>query len=338
MNGLGWLIVVCAWLIVGAAHLQTTQGTYEDHIQVAQAHQSRPRLVTARGLTKWTIWAQVQRGPVPWQMRLVTFALSGVLAGLVGLLANQIGLTGWIAAGLIALHPLMIETVATLSGRAELIAAIGVVGACLIVTTGSMTWWRWLLCAFCLGLGWLGKETAIVGLVLVPMTLRLCHPRSRGFIGVMWLGLLTLMAIAWSVRGMGLLTETPIQSAFQWALLQSGATVRLISLSLWPRGLTVDYDYDALSRLWLLAAGASLAVLWWMAGQLWTGYRRRAFSLTWVLVACLPRLIVQTPKSYLNEHQFTLALVGVALGLTALAQTCMAHGYGFRRHPLVNAI
>lgn len=314
-NLIGWVCVISAWLLVGQACLQTTQGTYEDHSQIADAQRARPMMLRPRGLSRWLLWVQVQRiGAVPWQSRLVQLGLVGVLAGLTGLLAHRLGLTSWVAAGVLALHPLMVETVATISGRAELLAAIGVVSACLCVLAG-----RYALGVLCLAVGVLGKDSAIVGIVLVPLTL-LVHQPQRVRWSAIGFRIAVLVAGCWWMRGIGTSAISPLQDAGHWALLQSGAAFRLMTLAVWPHGLTVDYDYDALSRWWFLASAASLAVLTWIAWTLWDRWRLAAFSLAWVLLVCLPRLIVQTPKSYLNEHQFTLAVVGVALGLAALLQ------------------
>lgn len=312
-DALCWVSVIGLWACVAHACLQTTQGTYEDHVQIAAA-KTRERVLTPRGLSRWSLWYQVRRfGAVPWQMRAINLGLAALLSSLVGLLAFTMGLSGWMAAGVMALHPLMIETVATISGRAELLAAIGVVLACLCATQG---WWPLVILGLFLGL--LGKENAVVALALVPLTV-MAGDQYRRSARVFWLGLAALVAISvwhWQAGTTVTIHESPLA----WAWLQSGAAMRLITLAIVPHGLTVDYDYDALPRVWFLLSAGSLAALTWIAVQTWERWRLLSFSLAWVLVVCLPRLIVQTPKSYFNEHQFTLAMVGVAIGFAALAQ------------------
>lgn len=318
MTLIGWSLVSVLWLGVAVACLQTTQGIYEDHIQMQQA-QTRPIVLARRGLTHWLNWAQLhQFGAVPWQFRVGNLILAAIVIGLVALFTHRLGLTAWIAAGIMALHPLLIETVATLSGRAELVAAIGVITACLIATTGQVTLWRAGLSAACLAFGLLGKESAIVGLALVPLTWMLIHPK-QDYGGAFVAGLALLIAVCWTHRLSASWDAMP-QSAVAWALFQSGATVRLLTLSVLPIGQTIDFDYDALSRIWFVAAGISLAALAWVAAELWHGWRLLSFSLAWMLIVALPRLIVQTPKSYFNEHQFYAALVGVALAGATLYQ------------------
>ncbi len=315
--GLAWAVVLVAWIAVAVACLQTTQGIYEDHVQVAAAA-TRPIVLRPRGLTRWLVWYQVQRvGAVPWQFRAGNLGLAALVSALVGLFAWRLGLAAWVATGVMLLHPLMVETVATISGRAELVAAIFVLLACLLATVGRPVW-TWPLSAACLAVGVLGKESAIVGLALVPLTWMLVHPRQNyDRLFVAGLGLLTL--ILWTHRWEAT-WGTMQQGAVAWALLQSGATIRLLLLSVLPHGLTVDFDYDALSRVWFVAAGLSVAALIVIAGELWHGWRVLGFSLAWILIVAAPRLIVQTPKSYFNEHQFYLALVGVSLGAAAIYQ------------------
>lgn len=319
-NVFGWIFVLCAWLLVGHACLQTTQGTYEDHVQIAQA-QHRSALLAPRGLSRWLVWYQVQRfGAVPWQFRLGNLGLSAIVIVLVGLLAHELGLSSWIAAGVMALHPLMIETIATISGRAELVAAIGVLGACLCALRGRMA-----LGIGCFSLGLLGKESAIVGLVLVPLTFMVKHP-NRVTLESIAIRLGVIAAVCVWYRHIGIMASAPAQSMVTWALLQSGAAMRLITLAIVPHGLTVDYDYDALPRIWFLLSAGSLLALTWTAGRLWRYRPTLGLGLSWVLIVCLPRLIIQTPKSYFNEHQFTLAMVGIALGTAALAQWVEEYG------------
>lgn len=323
MTLMGWAVVIVAWLGVAVACLQTTQGIYEDHVQVAAAAR-RPIVLAPRGLARWLTWMQVQRfGAVPWQFRAINLALAAIVSGLVGLFVQRLGLTAWIAAGVMALHPLMIETVVTLSGRAELLAAIGVLGACVIATMGRMRWWTVLLSMACLGFGVLGKESAIVGVALVPLTWTFVHPRDH-WTRVFWVGCAVLVLLLIAHRFDATWSDMA-QPAVSWALLQSGAFLRVCALAVLPLNQTLDFDYDALPRLWFVAAGASVLVLGWIAVTAWHGWRVLGFSLTWILIVAVPRLLVQTPRSYFNEHQFYLALVGVALTASALADALTVH-------------
>ena len=81
--------------------------------------------------------------------------------------------------------------------------------------------------------------------------------------------------------------------------------------TIWPAWLTPDADID---RLPLLARVAGVATLAWAAA--WAAQTRSPqvrLCLGWCVLALLPRLVVQTPRSYLNAHQVSVAFMGVVL-------------------------
>ena len=300
--------VVALWLVATSWVWTTQQGIYEDHkvMHAAQAS-AAPSLWQARGLMRWSIWQQARFAPSPLAMRVVNLALSGLVIGLVALLAFRLGLPVWLGAAVMACHPLTVETIAMLSGRAELIAAIGVLLACVAATW--RTAWRWLVMPLGLGLGWLGKETAVVGVALVPLLLR--RP---------WLTMgatVALLVAAWDWRYAGVATSAPPQPMLDWLLLQSAAVMRLVSQGIVPVGLTPDADIDAISRGLQVASLASLMALTIVGMRMWRQRPLVAIGLLWIMIVVAPRLFVQTPRSYLNAHHFYLALPGVALLVSA---------------------
>ena len=89
-----------------------------------------------------------------------------------------------------------------------------------------------------------------------------------------------------------------------------------------------EEDLDALSPQMELSL-ALLVVLAVAAWRVRTRARWVTFAAGWALVALVPRLVIQTPRSYLNEHQFYLPLLGLLLGCAAgadaLRHRALAH-------------
>lgn len=262
--------------------------------------------------------------PTPQTAHVMNVGLHLGVVGLMAWLAWQLGLSPD-GVGLVALfaafHPLTVETVAYAAARSELIAALGVLLA--VVCAAGPQWWRPLTLIGLLAgvtLGWMGKESAVVGLVLVPLTMLICAHRQRDVIWVLVAGLGVAALTMWSVLALSLTGLVNLGEAadmhvtwLDWLLLQSAAAYRLIGLTVWPAGLTIDYDYDLTSLImrWL----ALFALLGFAAttALLWRRHRLVAYGLTWTLLTVTPRFLVQTPRSYLNEHQFYLPLMGLIL-------------------------
>ena len=292
-----------------AAHVQTAGHVYEDRTWLARD------VSTSRPLTAWS-WQHVNS---PQASHALNVGLHLWVCVLAGLLAWQLGLSalaGAAVGSLLAVHPVTVEAVAYAASRAELFAALSVLGACLLAIRGS--WW---LVVPVVLLGLASKETAAVALLLIPlarwatrqtwkMPALTCACALAALISVTggWLRLVNLGEAA----GMQ-------ETWLPWLLVQSTAAVRLMGLTLWPffGGFTVDYDYDAIGHMWRYGA---LLTLIGVAGLAWTLRRQRlvAFGLAWMLLAVLPRLLVQTPRSYLNEHQWLLAGIGLLIAVMVL--------------------
>lgn len=258
--------------------------------------------------TSWC-W-EVAQQHTPLTFHLVNLALHALVTGLVALLVWRVTANGYAtaaAAAFFCLNAIAVEAVAYLSGRSELLAAAGVLGACLAGLAR-----RWWLAVVCLGIGLGGKESALVAFALLPLLLWYRHALSARltFAG---LGVVTAASL-WFSRAWW--AGAPSREA--WALLQTRALARLVTLSVFPFGQTVDYDYAHVSVLmqWL-AACALLAAIGWA----WR-HRHRArlawCGVCWVLCAALPRLLVPTPRSVFTEHQFYVPLVGMSLVLASV--------------------
>lgn len=255
-----------------------------------------------------------QRTSSPLARHAVNLALHGAVTALVGGLVWAVTREVWasaFAAAFFGLNAVGVEAVAYLSGRSELIAALGVTGACLAAL--QRRWWLVGVGAL-VGVG--GKESAIVALLLVP----LCLWYARGPRWAWGVGLGAVLV------GGGIARRTATWwvdwAPGSWALLQVSAWARLSVLSVLPFGQTVDYDYAHVPlALQVVALAALVAAGWWARAS-----RLRWFGACWVALASAPRLIVPTPRSVFSEHQFYLPLVGMAIVL-ASCLTQESHGH-----------
>lgn len=255
---------------------------------------------------------QVDLGHAARTFHLVSLGLHLVVTALVGALAWTVTRSdgaAFIAAAFFGLNAVHVESVAYLTSRGELLAALGVVGACLAA------WHRWwLLTSTLLLVGWWSKETASVAAMLVPLVLWY-QTRRRWWLVAAGAGavalavaILSSTAIWWTYEGM------PTRSA--WALLQATGITRVWVLAVLPFGHTVDYDYTRVPMAVQVYACVTL-----FAGIIWGILQRQRLlhlGLAWTVLAVLPRLIVPTPRSVFNEHQFYLPLVGMALLLAGV--------------------
>lgn len=262
-------------------------------------------LVAGRWVTQGLWCAQLARSQPLWAFHLVNLVLHLTATGLVGLLAWRVvpqALGAFLAMLLFGVNAVNVEAVAYLSGRSELIAACGVLLACLAALEGS--WWA-ILPAIAVGVG--GKESALVAVALVPLGLWYQHGRPWGLVTALMLTIL----MATIIRMTPMLWWIGV-SPLSWALVQTTAMMRVIGLSLLPVGQTVDYDYAIVPLVVRLFSAFTLgAALLWV--WLHRANRLLVYGTAWILIAVAPRLIVPTPRSVFSEHQAYLALVGVAL-------------------------
>lgn len=328
MTARGWLMLVVAVVVACYfPHLLWGGWVYEDATWLGSVQEplhlwvSRPRALFRALWLLQASWSPAAAHAVSLGLHLAVAALAGVLVRRLGL-SPRAAVIGVIV---VLVPALGVETVAYAAQQGELIAALGVLGACVLA---AGRWWRapvWLGMLLSLGVGFLGKESAVVGFALVPAVIAVSAPRWHArplwavtvlpvvlaavcaFGGVMFLGgWSSVMTIGESVDAKA--------DALPWILVQSTAAVRMLGLLLVPGGpFTVDYDYDLVPMVqrWLSACGLGMLCLmaWWL--------RRPAplvaLGLAWLLVVIAPRLIIQTPRSYFNEHQAYLLLPGFAL-------------------------
>ena len=218
-----------------------------------------------------------------------------------------------LAAGvLFAVHPVHTEVLGEVVGRAELLAAIGVLGSVLGFLLareraggerGVDLRWAALGLA-CLAVGFLSKENAVVAPVLALAADRLIvrrrlawgyHVASFGLLAAL-LGLRVAMLGGLNPAGPVHFIDNPIAQAPFWPGILTAIAVlgRYASLLVAPLRLSIDYSYDAIPLVgslldpWLLVG--VLAVAAWIGGFA-AAIRRSAavaFGLIWIGVAIAP--------------------------------------------------
>lgn len=307
------------------ASVRTAGFVFEDNIWNAacepdQNPQPMPKSWRAipRSLAQGSWCWQVTRKHSALAFHLVNMFLHGLVSLVLCLLAYE--LTGreaiaWTVGTLFLVHPLAIESAGYAAGRGELIAALGVMLACLAAVKG-----RWLLMFISVGFGILGKETALVAGLLIPLLL-VYQDRMSSWLASLIIGLILSIILAATIRLQ--LVSLPAKLWVGWAFLQAAAFVRMLALAVVPWGQTPTHDYTQLAFFWKVLAMAGFLAL---AVRAWTWENRlAAFGLGWVLLTSVPRFLVPTPYSPLNEHQFYVPLMGLGFVLASYLQPAMIY-------------
>ncbi|HXM39120.1 MAG TPA: hypothetical protein VN908_10745 [Gemmatimonadales bacterium] len=268
----------------------------------------------------------------PWFHAVNLLWHAGATLAVTALARRWAGISAAFVTGLIfAVHPVHVEAVANVIGRAELMAAVG---ACLAVYAAvvkdSIGW-----SALALAAGLLSKENAAVapGLILWAWAVGLARPprhRMLSFVGS-WLA---IAAVYVALRGAVLHPYARLHDIAPVFVGQSPVAVRLTAVAgladvarllLFPLTLRVDYspaertlvrsvlDGRFLLGVACLVAWATLLVLAWRRGR-----RVEAFGLGWIAIAFLPVANLLFPVGVLlAERTLYLPSAGLALGAGA---------------------
>ena len=125
-----------------------------------------------RPLTCLTYWAQYHlHGPTPWPFHLVNILLHAAVSALIAIVAWQLTrrqAAAWWAGLLFAAHPVHVEAVAYLVGRAESLCTLGVLGGIALFVYRPLTPRRVVGIVGCFVLAAMSKEH---GVLLPPMLL-----------------------------------------------------------------------------------------------------------------------------------------------------------------------
>jgi tetratricopeptide (TPR) repeat protein len=298
-------------------------------------------------------YAILGNGRNPAGYHWINFAIHAVnilLVYLLGLLIlRRTGLALGLA-GLWGVHPVLTESVTNIVGRADELAAFGVLAGLLCyvksTTAGGPRKMVWLAAAaIATAIGCFSKESGVVVLAMVPLydfTFGRGTPwRSRipGYAAVILgaaaffycrAGMLATHPIATVPFG-----DNPLQGAGFWTARLTAVKVlgKLFALFLWPAALSCDYSYnqiplfswrlnweDAQALLALLGCAAALALA--------IRFRRHAalvFLVAFWFLAMAPTAnIVILIGSIMAERFLYLPAVGLAgclvLGIDALAR------------------
>ena len=245
-----------------------------------------------------------------------------------------------VTGALFAVHPVHVEAVAGIVGRAEILAAIGVLSAvlchrrALLAVPGRGGWWAAAAWGSALG-GVLAKESAIVAPAIVLLAERVM-PEARQAPRLRWIRLhagyaivaaLYLGARAGVLGTIGIgqpipFVDNPAAAAGPLAgrLTGLGTLVHYARLLLWPRTLAADYSYDQIPVIRTifdpLAVLGLLVLIAVVAGGAWLARRAPVcgFALLFMAAsACLTTNVVLFIGTLLAERLMYLPALGLCL-------------------------
>lgn len=200
-------------------------------------------------------------------MNAVWHGLATVL--LVAVLARWLPMLAAAGAGLVfAWHPVHVEAVASLVGRAELLAACGILGAVLAARRG---WW--IGAVACAALAMFSKEHGVIAGVVILLDRWLQGAEGRRYPRGLWIGLGLVTAgflVAWSVIGRAGMSDAAAvfygRSSFGRLAIALPAVLRATTLLFLPVSLSSDYSphvlpaYNGLSLAAMLGFCIAIAL------------------------------------------------------------------------------
>jgi protein O-mannosyl-transferase len=198
-------------------------------------------------------------GGKPWLFHLMNSLWHGLAAVLVVIVVMRwLPEPAALAAGLVfALHPVHVEAVASVVGRAELLAAVGLLGA---VVTARRGWWP--AAVACAAVAMFSKEHGVVAGLLILIDDWLRPPDARRYpvglyiaLGVVTAGFLAIWMRIGGAATADVAAPFVAASTGERLALSFSAIARAARLLLWPTGLSADYGPQVLR----VPAGLSLA-------------------------------------------------------------------------------
>jgi len=270
-----------------------------------------------------------QLGGAAWWFHVVNVAWhAGASVAVAWLARRWSGERAALAAGLVfAVHPVHVEAVANIIGRAELMAALFAILAVYVALAHDRLWWS----AAALAAGLLSKENAVVAPALIAwgwmvgLAPRPSQRRMAAYAGV-WVALgIMYVVVRWNVLGHELVGRAaPVffgASPVAARLTAVAALADVARLLVFPLTLRVDYSpaertlvttpFDSRFALGLLCVAAWGALLWlaWRRGR-----RVETFGLGWTAIALFPVSNLVVPVGVLlAERALYLPSAGLAL-------------------------
>ena len=262
-------------------------------VQVAPArallHYVYPAGALYRPLTMLTYAANASVSRAPFGYHLVNVTLHMMVSLAVLFLALRVlpsVLAATAAAALFAVHPIHTEAVTSIVGRAELLAALGVLGMLLAFAHARDTvgWQRrslWALSLAAFACGMLAKESAITGFGLLAVldwwldrhaTVRQRAVRLAPYavLAVAYVALRLVMVGALALPERPDLLDNPLASVDTWTRVRTAVIVLrdYVGLLTLPHHLSADYSFNqvAVATAWsdprfLLAASLLVALV-----------------------------------------------------------------------------
>jgi protein O-mannosyl-transferase len=283
-----------------------------------------------RPLTIFTYALDWQVARMPWFHAVNVLWHAGVSVAVAAFARRWAGDKAALSAGLIfAVHPVHVEAVANIAGRAELMAALFAMVAVYAALARDQVWWSALGAALAL----LCKENGAVvpALIVWGWLVGLARPPGRrmALYAGSWIVVGVLYAVVrWYVLRpyvgvFNIAAQFVGASPFQIRLTAVAAFADFARLLVLPLHLRVDYSpaertlvTSPLDGRFLL--GVLCLAVW--AGLLWVTWRRgrkvEAFGLGWIGVALLPVANLLYPAGVLVAER-TLYLPSVGLALAA---------------------
>lgn len=231
-------------------------------------------------------------------------------------------------AGVCAVHPMMTESVAYVSGRAEVLCGVFCLAAFLCLRQVMVNRRGWCLAPglLCWILALTAKEVgAMLVILLLCYDFLFLDSAERQRTRRLWrlhLPLLTIIAIGASVRAIGYLTqESQLGTGVMWhnALTQLTVFWRYLGLLILPLNQSLVHSVAEVSgvfNLWVLLSAAGLAGL---LGLAWRLHRRAplvTFGLLWFCALLLPSAVLPLTE-LMAEHRVYIASAGLFLALGA---------------------
>jgi hypothetical protein len=265
---------------------------------------------------------------------------------LVLLLARWLPTLGAATAGLVfAWHPVHVEAVASLVGRAELLVAVGILGSVLAARRG-----HWVVAVLCAALAMFSKEHGVIVGVVILLDRWLQDSEERPYARGFWIALVVVtigFLAAW--LAIGWVGESDQAAVFYdrgtWARLAIAlpAVVRATLLLVWPVSLSVDYNPQVLparAGMSLAAVLGSFVIAGVPALALWCRRRAPAISFAAGLAALsyLPTAnLFFTSGVVLAERNLYLA-AALPAACVGCAATWLAESRGLRPAAVAVAI
>lgn len=268
--------------------------------------------VPSRALTTLTVRWTLPVLPWAHAFNVGVHVMNGVLVFLLasGMLRPSVAVA---VATVFLWHPLNVEAVAYLYGRADLLVTTG-----LLLTAIGMRSERWPVAALGIAVALTTKET---GLTALPLAV-LCWRGSRVALGLLLLAGVGVVAGLPFVRWAGM----PSLPWWAFAPVQSGALLQILTNAIWPAHLSIDHDALTVAPwvrvLAVVGLAAWAAAVWrWQSSPLW-------LLAAWPLLMVAPRFALYHVET-INERQLYPAMVGVSFLLVVGLVRCVdvARGY-----------